>query len=154
MNQRKIFFDSLYELMKNDKNIIFITADLGYFFADRIKNGLPDQFYNVMAAEQAMMGIAIGMALKGKIPVTYTITPFYFRCFEAIRLYIDHENIPVKMVASGRGHDYAHEGFSHDASDHEILKSFKNLIFVVPEESFNLSDIIYSGKPTYLNLKR
>jgi len=151
---RKKFFDDLYRLMVKDKNIIFITADLGYFFADRIKNELSEQFYNVGAAEQVMVGTAIGMALSGRIPVCYTITPFYFRCFEAIRLYLDHESIPVKLVGSGRGQDYAHEGFSHDASDHEILKQFKNIEFIVPENDFDLKEIIYSGKPTYLNLKR
>ena len=151
---RKKFFDDLYRLMVKDKNIIFITADLGYFFADRIKNELSEQFYNVGAAEQVMVGTAIGMALSGRIPVCYTITPFYFRCFETIRLYLDHESIPVKLVGSGRGQDYAHEGFSHDASDHEILRQFKNIDFIVPENDFDLKEIIYSGKPTYLNLKR
>jgi transketolase len=150
---RKQFFEQLYELMKQDKNIVFITADLGYFFADKIKEELPEQFYNVMAAEQVMLGVAIGMALSGKIPVCYTITPFYFRAFEAIRLYLDHESIPVILVGSGRGRDYAELGFSHDASDHEILKQFKNINFIVPDD-FDLSEIIYSGKPTYLNLKR
>jgi transketolase len=154
MNQRKLFFDALYDLMVKDKNIVFITADLGYFFADRIKNELPDQFYNVGAAEQSMLGVAIGMALSGKIPITYTITPFYFRCFESIRLYVDHEKIPVIMVGSGRGQDYSHEGFSHDASDHGIMKQFKNIVFLEPENDFDLKEIIYSGKPTYLNLKR
>ena len=153
MNQRKLFFDSLYELMKRDKNIIFITADLGYFFADRIKSELPEQFYNVGSAEQVMVGAAIGMALSGRIPVCYTITPFYFRAFEQIRLYVDHEKIPVIMVGSGRGNDY-NAGFSHDASDHEILKQFKSINFIVPENDFDLKEIIYSGKPTYLNLKR
>ena len=151
---RRKFASDLFELMKKDENIILITADLGYGMFNKIKDELPSRFFNVGAAEQSMIGIAVGMAMKGKIPVCYTITPFYFRAFEGIRLYIDHEKIPVIMVASGRGKDYSHDGFSHDASDHEILKQFKNINFVVPEESFNLHEIIYSGKPTYLNLKR
>jgi transketolase len=151
---RRKFAVDLYELMRNDRNIILITADLGYGMLDKIKDELPEQFYNVGAAEQAMINIAIGMALSGKIPICYTISPFYFRCFESIRLYLDHESIPVILVGAGRGQDYSHEGFSHDASDHEILKCFKNINFLVPEESFNLHEIIYSGKPTYLNLKR
>lgn len=150
---RRKFAADLYELMKKDKNIILITADMGYLMFSKIHSEMPDQYFNVMAAEQAMLGIAIGMAIKGRIPVCYTITPFYFRCFEGIRLYLDHESIPVKMVASGRGNDY-NAGFSHDASDHEILKQFKNIEFIVPDNDFNLSEIIYSGKPTYLNLKR
>lgn len=155
MNQRKYFFDSLYELMRKDENIVLITADLGYFFADRIKEELPNQYYNVGAAEQAALTIAVGMALSGKIPVVYSITPFIiFRPFEVIRNYLDHENIPVILVGGGRGEDYLHLGFSHFATDHEILKQFKNIQFIVPENEFNLSEIIYSAKPTYLNLKR
>ena len=151
---RRQFASDLYKLMKEDKNIILITADLGYGMLDKIRDDIPGQFYNVGAAEQAMVGIATGMALSGKIAVCYTITPFYFRAFEMIRNYVDHENIPVKLVASGRDKDYSHDGFSHDASDHNIYKVFKNIDFIVPENSFNLAEIIYSGKPTYLNLKR
>jgi transketolase len=152
---RTKFASDLYELMKLDKNIILITADIGYGVLDKIKKDFPEQFYNVGAAEQVMMDMAVGFSLAGKIPVVYTITPFLiFRTFETIRNYIDHEKIPVVMVGSGRGKDYVHEGFSHDASDHDILKQFKEIIFLVPEEDFNLKDIIYSGKPIYLNLKR
>jgi transketolase len=128
---------------------------MGFGMFDKIRDEMPDQFINPGAAEQAAVTIAVGLALSGRIPVVYTITPFLiFRPFEAIRLYLDYESIPVITVGSGRGQDYAHEGFSHDASDHEILKQFKNIDFIVPENDFNLKEIIYSGKPTYLNLKR
>lgn len=150
---RRKFAKDLYELMKADKNIILITADLGYGMLNEIRDNLPDQFINCQCAEQAMLGIAIGMSLSGRISVCYTITPFYFRCFEAIRLYVDHEKIPVKLVGAGRNNDY-NAGFSHDASDHEILRQFKNIDFIVPEGDFDLKDIIYSCKPTYLNLRR
>jgi len=151
---RKEFASKLYELMKKDENIILITADLGYGLLDTIKSDFPNQFYNVGAAEQVAVDVAIGMALCGKIPVVYTITPFFFRAFEGIRNYIDHEKIPVILVGSGRGKDYKHEGFSHDASDDNILKVFKNILFLSPDEDYDLQEIIYSKKPVYLNLKR
>lgn len=152
---RRKFAIDLYELMKQDKNIILIAVDLGYGAFDKIRDEMPEQFYNPGAAEQAAVTMAVGLALSGKIPIVYTITPFLiFRPFEAIRLYMDHESIPVILVGSGRGQDYAHEGFSHDASDHNILKQFKNIVFIEPENDFDLSGIIYCGKPTYLNLKR
>jgi transketolase len=152
---REKFALDLYTLMAFDKRITLITADLGFGIFNKMRDNLPDQFYNVMAAEQVMMGVAIGMALSGKIPVTYTITPFLFRAFESIRNYVDHEQIPVIMVGSGRAKDYDREGFSHDATDHGIIfKSFKNIVFLTPNDNYNLREIIYSGKPTYLNLKR
>jgi transketolase len=141
---RRKFASDLYELMKVDKNIILVVGDVGYGMLDKIKTDFPRQFINVGAAEQTMMDIAIGLTLLGKIAVVYSITPFLlFRSFESIRNYIDHEKIPVIMVGSGRGKEYDKEGFSHDASDHEILKQFKNIEFLMPEFGFNLKDIIY-----------
>lgn len=152
---RRKFASDLYELMKNDKNIVLIMGDVGFGVFDKHRSDFPDQCFNTGAAEMTMMDVAVGFALSGKIPVVYTITPFLlFRPFEAIRNYLDHERIPVIMVGTGRGKDYGHLGFSHDASDHEILKQFKNIDFIVPEKDFDLKTIIYSGKPTYLNLKR
>ena len=151
---RKEFARQLYALMSTDDKIVVITADMGYGLFDLIKSSYPERFYNPGAAEQVAMAMAVGLAMSGKIPIVYSITPFLlFRPFEIIRNYINAEVIPVILVGSGRGDDY-HAGISHNASDHEILKNFKNIEFIVPEKEFNLSEIIYSGKPTYLNLKR
>ena len=141
--------------MKKDRNVILITADMGFGMFDKIKSELPDQYYNVGAAEQTMMDMAVGFALSGKLPVTYTITPFYFRAFETLRTYIDFENIPVLMVGSGRDDDYK-AGFSHYAGDDNILNMLKNIVCLHPQdsESYDFKEIIYSKRPTYLNLKR
>ena len=152
---RRKFATDLYELMKKDKNIILIVGDLGYGMLDKIRDNIPNQFYNVGAAEQSAICVGIGLALRGKIPVVYSITPFLiFRPFEAIRNYIDHESIPVIMVGAGRGDDYISCGFSHNANDHNILRQFKNINFIEPKDDFSLSEIVYSAQPVYLNLGR
>jgi len=151
---RKDFFTQLYVLMQMNPDIFFITGDLGYGLADHIKKDFPARFINTGAAEQTMMGVAVGLALSGRVAVVYSITPFLlFRPFETIRNYISHESIPVIMVGSGRDKDYLHDGFSHDGSDDHILKTLPNIVFV-KDDHFDLKDIIDSGKPTYINLKR
>jgi len=151
---RKEFFKQLYELMVSDDRVFFVTGDLGYGLADDIRKDFPARFINVGAAEQTMMGVGVGLALSGKVAIVYSITPFLlFRPFETIRNYVSHESIPVIMVGSGRDKDYSHDGFSHDGSDDVILKQLPNIVFI-KEDNFNLSDIVNSGKPTYLNLKR
>jgi transketolase len=152
---REQFAEALHYLMGKDRDIILITADMGYKMLDKIRDDYPDQYYNVGAAEQVMMDMAVGFALSGKRVVTYTITPFYFRTFETLRTYINHESIPILMVGSGRDDDYQ-AGISHYAGDDTILGELKNIvIFKQPEDdSYDLKEIIYSGKPTYLNLRR
>lgn len=152
---RKEFADKLYKLMKKDKDIILLTADLGYGLFDRIRDNIPGQYYNAGVAESSMMDIAIGLSLSGKRPVIYSITPFLiYRTMESIRNYINRENVFVVMVGSGRGQDYRTEGFSHEANDHKILRQFDNIKFCVPEGNIDLEKIIYSNRPTYLNLRR
>ena len=160
VRMRRCFADILYEHMEQNKKIAVITADLGYKMWDRIRDDFPDRFFNVGAAEQSMMGIAVGMALEGRIPVVYTITPFLlYRPFETIRNYINHEKIPVKMVAAGRGQDYYHDGFSHWAEeDRAVLDIFKNITARWPENNDDLPQIIEemlrTPIPYYLNLKK
>lgn len=151
---RKDFFTQLYVEMQRNPDIFFITGDLGYGLADYIKSDFKERFINTGAAEQTMMGVAVGLALSGKVAIVYSITPFLlFRPFETIRNYISHESIPVIMVGSGRDKDYEHDGFSHDASDDIIIKQLPNIVFI-KQDSINLAEVIESCKPTYINLKR
>src|SRR3990167_6033213 len=115
---RKVFANALYKQMVKNKNIFFITGDLGYGIFDNIMKDFPDRAYNTGAAEQAAVDICIGLALEGKIPIWYSITTFaLYRPFESLRTYINKEKIKVLLVGSGRDYDYKHDGWSHDASD-------------------------------------
>lgn len=149
---REQFFKDLHDLMRRNWSVYFVTGDLGFGLADKIKQDYPERFFNVGAAEQAMMGVGIGLALEGKIPFVYSITPFLlFRPFEAIRNYVSHEEIPVIMVGSGRNRDYKHDGFSHWADDDLIITQY-GIETIYEYES--LSEIVSKKKPAYINLKR
>ena len=129
LKMRRCFADILHQHMACNKDIWVITADLGYKMWDMIRDDYPQRFINAGASEQAMMGMAVGLALEGKIPVVYSITPFLlYRSFETLRNYVNHERIPVKLIGSGRGRDYAHDGFSHWAEeDRDIFKILSNI---------------------------
>lgn len=157
---RRTFKDCLYkEMLKNDK-IIVLTGDLGYGMFDDIKNMFPERFYNVGASEQAMVGIAVGLALEGYIPVCYSITPFLlYRPFEFIRNYLHNEYIPVKLIGGGRDKDYLADGFTHWAKEaKEVLKVFKNIKSYFPEKKEEVPDLvklmIANDRPTFISLKR
>lgn len=157
---RKLFGSLIFDEMRRNESIYLITADLGFGVLDRCKESFSDRFYNTGAAEQLMIGIGIGLAENKKIPICYSITPFLlYRPFEFLRNYVNYENIPVKLVGSGRGKDYSHDGISHWADDdEEVLSSLPNIQIFKPlsEEDLvkQLPDFLYSNNPSYLNLKR
>jgi len=157
---RGYFAFNIYKHMAKNKNIWVVTGDLGYKMWDGVREEYPERFINTGASEQAMLGIAIGLALEGKILVVYSITPFLlYRAFETIRNYIDREKIPVKLVGAGRGKDYLHDGFSHWAEeDKKVMNIFKNIISLWPEKKEEIPNLvnkmIASSKPWYINLRK
>lgn len=157
---RETFSKELLKQAKRNKDIYLLTADLGYGMWDQFRDELPNQFFNIGASEQAGIGIAIGLALKGRIPFVYSITPFLlWRPAETIRLYLDREQIPVKLVGSGRDKDYVHDGPSHDSTDvKELLHSWPNIHQHWPEDKESISglvkEMIDCKQADFISLKR
>lgn len=164
-SMRGWFAYDLYLHMLTNPNIWLVVGDLGYKVFDRHFKDFPDRCINTGAAEQAMMGIAVGLSMEGKIPFVYSITTFLlYRPFETIRNYIDHEQWNVKLIGSGRDKDYEHDGFSHwsedayDLFDKEHSPVFNNIQSYWPqtkEEIPDIIDIIVGQKePCFLSLCR
>ncbi|MCU0666693.1 MAG: hypothetical protein MUF05_06340 [Candidatus Omnitrophica bacterium] len=158
VKMRRCFADALHDKMSRNDKIWVVTGDLGYKMWDKIRADYPGRFINTGAAEQAMMDISVGLALSGKIPFVYSITPFLlYRPFETIRNYINNEMIPVKLVASGRNKDYLHDGFSHWAEeDKKVMQIFSNITGLWPEDNSQILSMVEemanNPKPYYINL--
>lgn len=157
---RRTFSDELEKWMKIDPTIWMICGDLGYKMLDNIRDNFPDRFINTGAAEQAMMGIACGLALEGKKAFVYSITTFLlYRPFETIRNYINHEKIPVRLIGGGRDKDYAHDGWSHHSTDaKDVLKLFPNISQLWPQEKESIPMMVRmmveEDKPWFISLRR
>lgn len=163
---RKEFARELYKAMKRNRNIWLLTGDLGFGFLENIRDKFPDRFINCGASEQAMMGIACGLALKGKIPFVYSMSTFLLnRPFEWVRNYVNHENIPVKLVGVGRDMEYERDEFSHWSTDTKsILKIFPNIVQFWPKDTKSspknisvkesVQEMVRNGKPSFLSLSR
>lgn len=159
-SMRGQFAYELYKAMAVDEHIVLITGDLGYGQFDAHKEDFKDRYYNVGASEQSMIGIAVGMALSGKIPFVYSITNFLlYRPYETIRNYINYEKIPVKLCGGGRDKDYEHDGISHWSEDAEkVLEAFPNIVQFWPDTTKELitsvQELLKNDKPSFISLKR
>lgn len=157
-SQRGYFADELYEQMKNKEDIFLVVGDLGYKMFDKHFEEFPDRCINVGASEQAGVGICVGLALKGKRPFFYTITSFMLRAAETISLYLDHEQIPVQLVGSGRDQDYEHDGYSHDAGPAQRFLASMDINQLYPETKEQVPEMVIrmidATKPGFISLKR
>lgn len=131
---RNAFLKSLTALAKNDKDVVLLTADLGFGVFEEFEALFPRQYFNVGVAEQNMTGVATGMALEGKKVFTYSIGNFpTLRCLEQIRNDAGYHDANVTIVASGGGFSYGALGMSHHCTeDIAILRALPNVTVVAP----------------------
>ena len=152
------FAYELHKQMRANSNIWVVTADLGFGMFDKIRDEFPERFINTGAAEETALGIAVGLALEGKVPFVYTITSFYLRAAETIALYLHNEQIPVKLIGSGKDDDYKHDGPSHNGTLAQAYIGSLNIVSIYPETKEEISDVvnkmIANGKPSFVCLKR
>lgn len=157
---RPEFFKQLHKQMTLDLDIVVICFDLGFGGFDQIRTDYPSRFFNVGASEMGGMDVAIGMALSGKKVFVYSITNFLiYRPFEALRTYVNHEKIPIRLVASGRDKDYEHDGVSHHSEDaRQILDCLPNITKYWPDTKEEIPLLVEKmakeNIPAFISLKR
>lgn len=156
---KKQFFDYIIKLMKNNKDIYFISIGLGWPRTEELKK-FGNRYIQTEASEQTALDIAVGLAYSGKIPVVYTITPFYWRAAETIRTYLNHENLPCVLIGAGVGKEYGeHDGFSHSATDiKSLFCCFYNFEQWYPDTKKDMKNAINKSivnkKPSFINIHR
>jgi transketolase len=155
---RNAFLDTLHQLALEDTRIMFITGDLGFRVVEKFMEDRPKQFLNAGVAEQNMTGIAVGMALSGKICFTYSIANFpTLRCLEQIRNDVCYHDANVKIVSVGGGLAYGALSMTHHAvEDLGIMRCLPNLTVVAPGDPVEARSatraVVEHEGPVYLRL--
>ena len=155
---RNAYLEALYDLAKNNRQIMSLNADIGAIVFDKFKADFPDQFINFGVAEPNMISAAAGMASCGKIPFTYTIMPFItMRTYEQIRNDVCLQKMNVKIVGVGAGLVYSTLGPTHHAiEDIAIMKVLPNMTIVSPADPMEAKKATLAAAqiegPVYLRL--
>ena len=132
---RNSFANSFYDLAKNDRRIYLVVADItAAAGVAAFEKESPERFINVGVAEQVMVGMAAGLALRGCIPFAYSIATFtIYRPFEQVRVDCCYQNLPVKLVGVGGGVNYSTLGSTHHASeDVAVMSALPNMTVLAP----------------------
>ena len=70
---------------------------------------------------------------------------------------MNHEELPVKLVGSGRNDDYGLCGPSHFAwEDLDVMKALPNIDVYHPNtpDDIDIKKFLYAESPAYINLQR
>jgi transketolase len=159
-SQRAVFGKTLVELGKIHPNLVVLDADLSSSTkTDLFARAFPARFINVGIAEQNMIGIAIGLADAGKIPIVSGFTCFTLsRGWDMIRAAAsDHH--PVKLCTTHAGLSPDLDGGSHQAlEDLALMGTIPDIEIYCPADPREIRPmldqmLVYRGV-SYLRLMR
>lgn len=113
---RNVFIDTMIDAIATDTRVALVTADISSWSFDELRADYPERVINVGIREQAMIGIAGGLALTGHRPVVHTYTPFLIeRPFEQIKIALAHQGVGAVVVSIGGSYDDLARGRTHQA---------------------------------------
>lgn len=158
---REGFGEGLVEIGTEDSRIVALCADLTESVKmDAFRAKFPNRFFEVGITEQAMSGVASGMAAMGYIPFIASYAMFSpGRNWEQIRTTIAYNNVPVKIVGAHAGVSVGPDGATHQAiEDIALMRIIPNMSVYVPcdavEAKAITKHIATTKHPSYLRLTR
>lgn len=141
ITMRDVLIEIIYDRMKYDENIFFVTADFGSPKLDLIRKDFKNRFLNVGIAEQNLINISTGLALEGFTVYAYAISAFItMRGFEQIRnnlsLMAQFKDLNVNMIGVGTGLSYDMSGPSHHClEDISVMRTLPNIQIFSPSDN-------------------
>ena len=157
---RNMFANTIYEAAKKDPRLCMVVADISPAGSmEKFRQEYPERFINVGVAEQIMIGLCAGMAMRGLRPFAYTIATFtFYRPFEFVRDDLCYQDLPVTIVGIGGGVTYSTLGSTHHAQeDVALARAIPNMQVIAPcdPEEAKAAALWCAGQnehPTYLRL--
>ena len=156
---RDAFARAISDLARTRDDLWLVTADISpaSVMAEAANSG-GLRVTDAGVAEQAMIGLAAGLAMQGFRPFAYSIANFsVYRPYEHIRVDVSYQELPVVIVGVGAGLSYSALGPTHHTiEDIALFGSMPNMTIFTPCDPLEVRGCVTSALqldgPSYIRL--
>jgi transketolase len=147
----------LIQTALEDERIIVMTAENRALVRNASKV-LGARFVDTGITEQTMVGMAAGLALRGRIPIVHALAPFLtMRAFEFIRTDVGIAHLPVKLSGYIPGFLSDGNGPTHQSiEDVSIMRGIPGMEVYCPADEDDLVKMLphiwHSPAPAYTRI--
>jgi transketolase len=147
----------LIQTALEDERIVVMTAE-NRALVRHAAVALGGRFIDTGITEQTMVGMAAGLALRGRIPVVHALAPFLtMRAFEFIRTDVGIAHLPVKLSGYIPGFLSDGNGPTHQAiEDVAIMRGIPGMEVYCPADEADLVGMLpsiwSSPAPAYVRI--
>ena len=112
VSTRKAYGNALARIFPKFPGMVVLDAEVGNStYAEVFKEKYPERFFEMYIAEQNMVGAALGLSRRNKIPFISTFAAFFTRAFDQIRM-SRYSNANIKFIGSHAGVSIGEDGSS------------------------------------------
>lgn len=147
----------LLQTALSDERFIVMTAE-NRALVRSMPQKLGNRFIDTGITEQTMIGMAAGLALRGRIPVVHALAPFLtMRAFEFIRTDVGVAHLPVKLSGFIPGFLSDGNGPTHQSiEDVSIMRTIPGMEVYCPADEDDLLRMMpavwQSPAPAYVRI--
>jgi transketolase len=117
--------------------------------AEIFKAAYPERFFEMYIAEQNMVGAALGLASRGKIPFASTFAAFFTRAFDQIRM-SQYSDANLKFVGSHAGVSIGEDGPSQmGLEDLAMFRTVLDSVVLYPCDAVSTENLVAEAAKHY-----
>jgi len=140
---RRAYGEALVKIFPEFPDIVVLDAEVSNStYAEIFKKHYPERFFECFVAEQNMVGMAVGLSLRGKIPFVSTFAAFLTRAFDHIRM-AQYSDANIKFIGSHAGVSIGQDGPSQmGLEDIAMMRSVLNSVVLYPSDAVSTEKLV------------
>lgn len=136
VSTRKAYGNALRKIGPQFPEIVVLDAEVSNStFADIFEKAYPERFFEMYIAEQNMVGAALGLSRRGKIPFISTFAAFFTRAHDQIRM-SRYSDANIKFSGSHAGVSIGEDGSSQmGLEDIAMFRGILDSVVLYPSDA-------------------
>lgn len=140
---RKAYGNALARIFPGFPNLVSLDGEVSNStYSEIFQEAYPDRFFEMYIAEQNMVGAALGLSRRGKIPFVSTFAAFFTRAFDQIRM-AQYSDPNIKFIGSHAGVSIGEDGPSQmGLEDIAMFRAILNSVVLYPCDAVSTERLV------------
>ncbi len=140
---RRAYGNALVRIFPSFPDMVVLDAEVSNStYSEIFKEKYPEHFFEMYIAEQNMVGAALGLSRRGKIPFVSTFAAFFTRAFDQIRM-TQYSDPNIKFSGSHAGVSIGEDGPSQmGLEDIAMFRAILNSVVLYPSDAVSTEKLV------------
>ncbi len=140
---RHAYGTALERIFPGNPSLVVLDAEVSNStYSELFQAKHPDRFFEMFIAEQNMVGTALGLSLRGKIPFVSTFAAFLSRAFDQIRM-SQYSLANIKFCGSHAGVSIGEDGSSQmGLEDIALFRTLTDSVVLYPSDAVSAEKLV------------